>query len=311
MTNIETMLNEVLQHMTRKMPEPAPEPVPNLPAPSQSLDLPGSSQSRDLPGPSQSLDLPGPSQSLDLLGQSLDASLSVTEEDLQSMISGYIASSPFQSPTFVSPSMPAQFNPPFFPAGLTQSTIRPRSLSVPPLLDKSTAMLKSPPPSFVPTLPPNPVSALPQDQMAIIPPSPIPTMPPVMPPFELPLLSGDGQSASVPTFLPEPVLQVLLETERFFTDKDLGRVAIALAKRCFFGEAALAAATLYGKGGTKQKLAGQKLQDLRRVLEQTPPFRSKTASEQEHLWKQCLKAIANSCKELRKKEIAKADVDKN
>ena len=55
-------------------------------------------------------------------------------------------------------------------------------------------------------------------------------------------------------------------------EKDIGRVAIALAKRCFYGEAALAAATLYGKGGTKQKLAGQKLQDLRKALEQTPPF---------------------------------------
>ena len=136
-----------------------------------------------------------------------------------------------------------------------------------------------------------------------------PMVPKVRPSVELPHPSDDGQSAFVPTFQPEPVQQVLLETERFFTEKDIGRVAIALAKRCFSGEAALAAATLYGKGGTKQKLAGQKLQDLRKALEQTPPFQSKTSTEQEHMWKQCLKAIANSCKELRKKENAKAEAD--
>lgn len=42
------------------------------------------------------------------------------------------------------------------------------------------------------------------------------------------------------------VENVLVETERFHNDKDIDRVAIAIAKRCFFGETTLAAATIYG-----------------------------------------------------------------
>ena len=255
--NIKNILNEVLQKVSAKK-----------------LEL--------------ELNLPGPSQPLDA---------SITDEDLESIFSGFCASSPpFQSPDFVSPSLPgpsSQCRSPFFPS---QQIPRPRSVSVPPLLDGPSAGLMSPPP-FGPTIPPCLMPTMP-------PPSP---MPPMMPPVELPHPSDDGQVQSIPsaasgsTFKPEPVEQVLLETERFFTDKDIGRVVIALAKRCFFGEAALAAATLYGKGGTKQKLAGQKLTELRKALEHIPLFLTKTPSEKEHMWKQCLKAIANSCKELRKK----------
>ena len=133
------------------------------------------------------------------------------------------------------------------------------------------------------------------------PPSPMPPM--VMPPVELPHPSDDGQVQSTPsaasgsTLKPEPVEQVLQETKRFFTDKDIGRVATALAKCCFFGEAALAAATLYEKLGMKQKLAEQKLIELRKSLEPIPLFLTKAPSEKEQTWKQCLTAIANSCKE--------------
>ena len=188
----------------------------------------------------------GPSQPLDA---------SITDKDLKSAFSGFcVSSSPFQSPSFVGSSLPwpsSQCHSPFFPAGLRQQIPRPRSLSVPPLLDGLSAGRMSPSP-FGPTMPP---------------PSPMPLI--VMPPVELPHPSDDGQVRSIPsaasgsTFKPEPVEQVLLETECFFTNKDIGKVAIALAMHCFFGEAADEATTLYGKGGTKQKLAGPKLTELK------------------------------------------------
>ena len=109
-----------------------------------------------------------------------------------------------------------------------------------------------------------------------------------MPPVELPHPS-EVQSipiaiaASGSTFKPEPVEQVLIESERFFTEKDIGRVAIALAKRCFFGEAALEAATLYGKGATTQKLAGHTLAELRKAIETIPLLSTKTQDEKEHV----------------------------
>ena len=268
--NIENILNEVLslQKVSAKKPE-------------LELSLPGSSQP-------------------------LDESI-LPDEDLESIFSGFCASStPFQSPDVVSPPLPgpsSQGRSPFFPS---QPFLRPRSLSVPPLLDGPSAGLMSSPPCG-PTMPPSP--------MPTIPPRLMPTMPPMLPPssmppmpLELPHLSDDGQAqyttsaASGSTFEPEPVEQVLQETQRFFTNKDIGRVAIALAKRCFFGEAALAAATLYGKGGKKQKLAGQKLTELRKALETIPLISTKTPTEKEQTWKQCLTAIANSCKDLRKKE---------
>ena len=96
---------------------------------------------------------------------------------------------------------------------------------------------------------------------------------------------------------------VLGETERFHNDKDIGRVAIALAKRCFFGEEALQAVTVYGRAG-KQKLSSQKLKQLKAALERTLPFQNKTAIEAESLWKSCLKAIASTCKALRVKDKA-------
>ena len=136
------------------------------------------------------------------------------------------------------------------------------------------------------------------------PPSPVPPM--VMLPVELPHPS-EVQSipiaiaASGSTFKPEPVQQVLIESECFFTEKDIGRVAIALAKRCFFGEAALEAATLYGKGATKQKLAGHTLAELRKAIETIPLLSTNTQDEKEHMWRLCLRSIAGACKELRKK----------
>ena len=91
--NIENILNEVLQKVSAKKPE---------------LEL-------NLPGPSQPLDA------------------SITDEDLESIFSGFCASSPpFQSPDFVGPSLPgpsSQCRSPFFPR--QQIPLRPRSLSVP------------------------------------------------------------------------------------------------------------------------------------------------------------------------------------
>ena len=99
----------------------------------------------------------------------------------------------------------------------------------------------------------------------------------VMTPVELPHPSEIPIAiAASGSFKPEPVEQVLIESERFFTEKDIGRVAIALAKRCFFGEAALEAATLYGKGATKQKLAGHTLTELRKAMETIPLLSTKT-----------------------------------
>ena len=93
---------------------------------------------------------------------------------------------------------------------------------------------------------------------------------------------------------------MLHETECFHTEKDIGRVAVALAKRCFFGEQALTAATLYGK-----QVSSQKLKELKAAIEQTQPFKNKTPSEVETLCKACLKAIAASCKGLRKNREGK------
>ena len=276
--NIENILNEVLQKVSAKKPE---------------LEL-------NLPGPSQSLDA------------------SITDEDLESIFSGFCASSPpFQSPDLVGPSLPgpsSQCRSPFFPR--QQIPLRPRSLSVPPLLDGPSAGLMSPPPfgptippCLVPTMPspnqmPPPNPMLPQSpmppQIPMPPPSPMPPM--VMPPVELPHPSEIPIAiAASGSFKPEPVEQVLIESERFFTEKDIGRVAIALAKRCFFGEAALEAATLYGKGATKQKLAGHTLTELRKAMETIPLLSTKTQDEKEHTWKLCLRSIAGACKELRKK----------
>ena len=199
------------------------------------------------------------------------------------------------------PILSSQCRSPYFQVGLSQQFPRPSSLSVPPLLDGPSAGLMSPPP-FGPMTPPSLMPMIPPCLMPTMPPpSPMPPM--VMPPVELPHPSDDGQVQSTPsaasgsTFKPEPVEQVLLETQCFFTDKHIDRVAIAIAKCRFFGEAALAAATLYGKRGTKQKLT-----ELRKALEPIPLFLTKTPSEKEQTWKQCLTAIANSCKEWRKKE---------
>lgn len=69
---------------------------------------------------------------------------------------------------------------------------------------------------------------------------------------------------------------------------------------------ALAVATLYGKGTGKQKLSGKKLKDLKEAIQQIQPFKNKTPSEIQTLWKACLKAVAASCKTLRIKDKTEA-----
>ena len=77
--------------------------------------------------------------------------------------------------------------------------------------------------------------------------------------------------------------------------KDIGRLAIVLAKYTYFASRTMAESTITGHGGTKP-LDARKMEQLRANIRGIFPLLNDEFLE---LWKDCKSAIASACKALR------------
>lgn len=88
---------------------------------------------------------------------------------------------------------------------------------------------------------------------------------------------------------------------RYKNRRDVGRLAIALAKYTYFGPAALAESTITGRVDTTA-LDPSELEQLKADIHSIFPDMSDT--EFEAIWGMCLNSIASACKNLRKQKLA-------
>ena len=95
--------------------------------------------------------------------------------------------------------------------------------------------------------------------------------------------------------------QVMAKYARYKNRRDVGRLAIALAKCTYFGAATMADSTVTGRGDTAA-LDPSKLQQLKANIRSIFPTMSD--AEFEAIWGLCVTSIASACKNLRKQKLA-------
>ena len=95
--------------------------------------------------------------------------------------------------------------------------------------------------------------------------------------------------------------QVMAKYARYKNRRDVGRLAIALAKCTYFGAATMADSTVTGRGDTAA-LDPTKLQQLKANIRSIFPTMSD--AEFEAIWGLCVTSIASACKNLRKQKLA-------
>ena len=95
--------------------------------------------------------------------------------------------------------------------------------------------------------------------------------------------------------------QVMGKYARYKNRRDVGRLAIALAKCTYFGAATMAESTITGRGGTAA-LDPSKLEQLKANIRSIFPTMSD--AEFEAIWGLCVASIASACKNLRKQQLA-------
>ena len=95
--------------------------------------------------------------------------------------------------------------------------------------------------------------------------------------------------------------QVMAKYARYKNRRDVGRLAIALAKHTYFGTAIMASSTITGRGDTTA-LDPNKLEQLKANIRSIFPTMSD--AEFEAIWGMCVNSVASACKNMRRQKLA-------
>ena len=197
---------------------------------------------------------------------------------------------------------------------LTASSHRfPQHFPFPPLPPFEQPFL----PPFTPTFPgprPKPVH-LPTTAVHTPTPACYPTPEQLSTPAAQPIASTTGPLLdTAPHHVPAPTApsapQQLLPFDRVVKkypklrgDKKMGKLAVTLARECFFGVEVMATSSVGGKGPGTTPLPNQGIQEIRRVIfSLCPAYHNNEAKFEETIWRKCKTALNHACLKCRFKK---------
>ena len=164
---------------------------------------------------------------------------------------------------------------------------------------------------------------------------PLPQFPP-LPPFEQPyphLLTSDtpttvvqttistAEPATVQTMTAEPLAstvpvptpslpqklksadEVVKRYPKLRGDSKMGKLAVALARECYFGTAIMTTSSVGGKGPGTQQLPDEGMNEIHKVIFfLCPAYHNQEAAFEEMIWQKCKTAINHACLKYRNKK---------
>ena len=95
--------------------------------------------------------------------------------------------------------------------------------------------------------------------------------------------------------------EVLKTYQRYCNQKDIGKVAIALAKLTYFGRQEMSECTITGHNRSTQQFSSSKLASLKQDIRSVFPSITDDEVFDKTVWKKCTESIAGACKHLRSK----------